>query len=987
VNPERWGEIQRQLDVALSLGIAERRIFLESIGAKDEELRRELESLLAVETADPEFMNTPALSLLQSSSLESGSVPNSMLGRVLGAYRVTGQLGAGGMGEVYRAVRADGHYDQQAAVKIVRPGVGGGEFSSLRFRNERQILAKLDHPNIAKILDGGTTEDGLPYFVMELIDGVPITEYCDRNCLSIEGRFRLFRTVCSAVHYAHQHLVVHRDIKPTNILVTPEGVAKLLDFGIAKMLSPDAAAENATLTGVCAMTPEYASPEQLRGEPITTAADVYSLGLVLYELLTGQRAYRFSGRMPHEIARVVLESEPDRPSSAVFRNKVRQDKLPEKPDIEPNLGAESCNLRGFSSAQKLHRRLAGDADNIILKALRKEPGGRYVSADQLSEDIRRHLEGLPITASKGTTAYRVRKYVARHKVGVASIALILLILVTGIVLTFREARIARRNELLAERRFNDVRKLAHSLMFDIHDSIENLPGSTPARKLVVDQALSYLDSLAREAGSDVTLQRELAAGYDRVAGVLGSPYGSNLGDTQGALESYRKALAIREGILKANPGDAQAALEIAVSRRDIAGVAANRADPDAMEQSEQALAAAERVLQANPQNSGAFAEVQIDHDMLAGMLDGEGDVERALSHTRAELPMIEKRSQSRPASRSLRSGIAIVEGRMGLELTQLGRWQEGQGHFDRSIQISEDLAAADATDVERKRILALMLRWFGQYLMMKGDVTGARGEYRRAADILAPLADADPKNLELDYDLASDRAGLGQALAVQGKYQEGLALLEQAGMMLESDMARDPAYIEPRDELLSVRVWSGDAYRSRGETTHAFQSYDKALTIADKLALETHTGRDLSIVGIVYERIGSVLARMRKTELASEHFRQGLQAAEPIMAAKPNVIEARYAVADLYASMGEQSERLASATNRTQRERLRSWSEAKTWYQKSVDAWHGIQNPGVTTPSGFACGSPRNVAAAIARSNQALSTIALSSMHSSPDPE
>src|SRR5690348_2421430 len=493
MTPEEWQRIRPILESALELEPAARPGFLDG-ACQDPSVRHEVESLLASheEAGTSLLESAPVAEIVLEEELRLQLPP----GKRVGPYEIVGAIAQGGMGTVYRAIRADGQYKQQVALKIVRQEFGG-EFTAARFRNERQILASLDHPNIAKILDGGTSAEGTPYFVMELIDGRCITDYCDEHKLSIDARLKLFRTVCSAVHYAHQHLVIHRDIKPSNILVTSEGVPKLLDFGIAKLLDPNLLSENVTVTGagLAVMTPEYASPEQLSNGAITTTTDVYSLGLVLYELLAGRRAYRFANSMPHEIARAVLETDPDKPSTATARDEPAGEATRNTTPITPQV---ISSLRS-DSPEKLRRRLSGDLDNIVLKALRKEPANRYSSADQLSDDIRRHLEGLPVLARKSSVAYRCRKYVLRHKVVVASAAIVFLSLVTGMFLTLREARIARANQLRAEKRFNDVRALANSLIFEVHDSIQDLAGATPARKLLVTKALQYLDSLSREA--------------------------------------------------------------------------------------------------------------------------------------------------------------------------------------------------------------------------------------------------------------------------------------------------------------------------------------------------------------------------------------------------------------------------------------------------------------------------------------------------------
>jgi eukaryotic-like serine/threonine-protein kinase len=314
VKTERWQRIREILDQAISLPENERPDYLNKTCAGDDELRTELESLLhSHEQAGDEFLNSPAVDLTSLAPDPKGKP--SHVGRRIGVYKIVEEIGHGGMGEVYRAVRVDGQYDKQVAIKLVRVGLDT-PFLVERFRHERQILASLDHPNIARLYDGGTTDEGIPYLVMELIEGTPIDQYCEEHDLDITQRLELFIQVCAAVQYAHQHLVIHRDIKPSNILVTDERVPKLLDFGIAKIVDPDGGMET---TIVRPMTPEYASPEQVRGEPITTSTDVYSLGVVLYRLLTGKSPYRETTRTPHEFARLICEAEPTRPSTAVLR--------------------------------------------------------------------------------------------------------------------------------------------------------------------------------------------------------------------------------------------------------------------------------------------------------------------------------------------------------------------------------------------------------------------------------------------------------------------------------------------------------------------------------------------------------------------------------------------------------------------------------------------------------------------------------------------
>jgi serine/threonine protein kinase len=310
MNPERWQQVRDVLDKAIALPDHDRRVFLDSACSSDPELRAEVESLLQSHlAASTEFLNQ-----LPEAVKASATEPSARAGRRVGAYQLLEQIGRGGMGEVYRAVRADGQYAKEVAVKFVRVGLDTLSVIE-RFRQERQVLASLDHPNIARLLDGGTTDEGVPYLVMELIEGIPIDEYCDSHGLAVAERLGLFLQVCSAVQYAHQHLVIHRDIKPGNILVTTAGTPKLLDFGIAKILDTAAGSQ----TTLNPMTPEYASPEQIRGESVTTSTDVYSLGVVLFELLTGRSPYPKTTQGPHELARAICEIEPPRPSSIILK--------------------------------------------------------------------------------------------------------------------------------------------------------------------------------------------------------------------------------------------------------------------------------------------------------------------------------------------------------------------------------------------------------------------------------------------------------------------------------------------------------------------------------------------------------------------------------------------------------------------------------------------------------------------------------------------
>ena len=397
MTPERWRKVEEIFQAAVELLPDERSRYVAQVCAHDTTLRRDVESLLSQHDSAGELLDQPFYGDTEFSMLDSFvEEEDPMIGRRLGAYRIEREIGRGGMGAVYEASRADNEFNKRAAIKLVKRGMDT-DFILRRFRKERQILAALDHPHIAGLLDGGTTDDGLPYFVMEFIEGQPLYAYCDAHQLNITERLKLFRSICDAVHYAHQKQVVHRDIKPSNVLVTSEGVPKLLDFGIAKLLNPQLAGDithDPTATAMRLMTPEYASPEQVQGAPTTPSTDVYSLGVLLYELLTGHRPYRLVNRAPHEIARVICEESPAPPSVIITRAE----------DLLPSLftGDDATTLRQLyttrgGTLESIRRALAGDLDNIVMQALRKEPEWRYQTAAELRDDITRYLEGRPVS--------------------------------------------------------------------------------------------------------------------------------------------------------------------------------------------------------------------------------------------------------------------------------------------------------------------------------------------------------------------------------------------------------------------------------------------------------------------------------------------------------------------------------------------------------------------------------------------------------------
>ncbi len=445
MDAERWRKVRDLFDHALAIAPASAASFLERACSNDPDLYQEVKALLAAHYKAGDFIEAPAIedALKIVEEKQGGGLRT---GARVGQYEIVSEVGRGGMGAVYLAQRADDEYHKRVALKLIKRGMDTDAVLT-RFRIERQILAQLEHPNIARLIDGGKTEDGLPYLVMEYVEGAPITEYADAHKLSITERLKLFRAVCAAVQYAHRNLVIHRDLKPSNILVTAEGVPKLLDFGIAKLLDQKSQGETETVTALRAMTPEYASPEQVRGERVSTGSDIYSLGVVLYELLTGTRPYRLPRHRPDEIARAICEQEPEKPSVAAMRRRADRQSGTDAPSKD----TKSENHIDISASldPRVAASFKGDLDNITLMCLRKEPERRYGSVGQLSEDIRRHLEGFPVIARKDTFKYRAEKFIKRNKLGVTAAALVLMSLIGGIIATGWQARVAREQARVA----------------------------------------------------------------------------------------------------------------------------------------------------------------------------------------------------------------------------------------------------------------------------------------------------------------------------------------------------------------------------------------------------------------------------------------------------------------------------------------------------------------------------------------------------------
>jgi non-specific serine/threonine protein kinase/serine/threonine-protein kinase len=715
------------------------------------------------------------------------------------------------MGAVYLAERV-GEFHQQVALKLMRPGLHSRMVVS-RFRHERQILAGLDHPYIAHLLDGGATEDGRPYFVMEYVAGVPIDVWCARRGLSMAARLELFRKVCAAVEYAHGRLVVHRDIKPGNILVGEDGAPKLLDFGIAKLMGPAQANRTEALTeiGMRLMTPEYASPEQARGLAVTTATDVYSLGVVLYELLTGKMPYSLATTSAAEREKTICETEPPLPSAA-------------QPD-------------GRSA-----RRLAGDLDNITLKALEKDPQRRYLSVEQLSEDIRRHLEGLPVTARPQTLIYRAGKFARRNRTAVAAAVLLVLSLAGGLVATAWQAHVAGIERARAERRFNDVRRLAESFLFQFDDQIRNLPGSTPARTLLVKQALTLLGSLAKEARGDTSLERELIEAYLRVGQVQGDPAFKNLGDSTGAAASYRQALGLAQDLVQRDPHGAEARRDLARAHRSLASVLWLRSDlaivvshfREGVAQLEAVNAATSPDLKLRSALSECYEELG---DVLGNSdMPNLGDLKGARQAYEKGLHIEEGAVREHPKDIRSRAFVADFQRRIGDVQVDEGDAAGALRSYQSAAAVFDGLSAADPVNTALRSLVNYIHGKLGAAYEAVGQTEAARAEYARGPERQLQAMQADPADTAARLDYAEAVNSRAEREDKADRLPAALADYRQALNLLRPLHTADPENVALRSRCAHMLMMAGGALAKLHRESDARQSYGEGLAMQKKLA-------------------------------------------------------------------------------------------------------------------------------------------------------
>jgi len=801
VNP--WLKIREILEEALELAPDQRLAFVARACAGDAALQSEVEQFLRYQDeAEPE------LSLRECMEGASHPAEEAPDPERIGVYRIVRRIGEGGMGVVYLAEREDGEYRQQVALKALKSGPRQTQLLQL-FRRERQILAQLEHPNIARLMDGGTA-GGQIYYVMEYVPGSPVTAYCQENQLSIRQRLGIFCRICDAVSYAHRKLIIHRDIKPENILVTSEGAPKLLDFGLAKVFQEGTQRDlDASVTIGPMLTPAYASPEQVRSEHLSTATDVYSLGVVLYELLAGRNPQAQKSQSPMEVCRTILEVQPPPPSRATAHNR--------------------------------NRLLTGDLDDIVLMALRKEPDRRYTSVDELRADIERYLAGFPVRASRGRFAYRARKYILRHRWGLAVSAVALLTAIMAVATIWWEGR-------QAEKRFNEVRALAHSVIFELHDSISQVPGTLAARKLIVERGLEYLRSLEASRPREKEMQLELAAAYQRIAEAQSSHIGG-LGDTGGALESYRAAHRLLESVLHAHPNDPQALEALSNADYRLAGVLEERGDEASRRKAGREASALEWQLAKLKPEMPKYRAVALYLDAYDLTMQGEWKSVNPLLEQSSAL--LETALRQTPGNEVLQDELADDYDTMGQACNQLNQMTCALENFKRTSQLRAEMLARNPKDTQRIMNLAYDLIDLGWVEHRVGQQRQAIADEQRSIELQQGLAAADPQDWTARTEVAKALVTLGLTYRDGNDFGNAVECLSRAAEIFAASAKSDPGsqatlYYQAwtatetgRSHVLWAQCQASGSAQERREWRLALASYEEATQLLSRYRLDT----------------------------------------------------------------------------------------------------------------------------------------------------
>jgi len=738
----------------------------------DAATRDDVGELLRVYDEDPGFLEAPiaAAPAVRSIEHDDGQWPEA---RRLGPYRLVREIGRGGMGVVYDATRDDAEFERRVAIKVLPAALASTTLDE-RFRFERQVLAGLDHPNIARLFDAGTSDDDVPYLVMEYVDGEPIDAWCLSRQCTVQQRVELTLAVCAAVGHAHQRLVVHRDLKPANILVTAQGQPKLLDFGIATLISEQGRSVGMTRTGQHSFTPGYASPEQVRGERVTTASDVYSLGVLLYVLLASRTPHALADLTPLEAMRAICEVDPPAPSRVAA-----------------------------PADQKL---LRGDLDAVVLKALRKEPGARYRSVFDLEADLEAWLGGRPVIARPATLGYRMRRFVGRHRVSVAAAAVTTMAILGGGGVAVWQARVAAVQRDRAEHRFREAREFSRTLVFDVNEALSKVPGNTEPRRLLLDRAVQFLDGLATDVGIDASLKLELAEGYRRLGSLQGGTGAANVGNRAAATVSFQKAARLTDEVLASQPDDLDALIAAMKAQADLELTSLDLKDMTraawAQARHRDLLQSLERRAQESPRVVEAIADAYADR---AAAFESRRDYAGAEAALLVALPLYEQLPVERRTA-VVRERQAFVLKRLGAVLQWLDRYGDAETRYRQALVLDEEALAARPGDPDAQWRVTVTLSNLGAVLARLGRGDESLAPWTRALELRRAIVAADPRDQRAVEGLAMLLGRLSSRAYGDGRFADSVALNREKLRLLDDAASREGANPRARSDLALGRL-------------------------------------------------------------------------------------------------------------------------------------------------------------------------------------
>jgi eukaryotic-like serine/threonine-protein kinase len=902
-----WSLVEALFEGALERPLAERRQYLADACANDPELLAEVESLLENDRDAENVLRSMVADDLTEMTRSSISAD---LGSQVGPYLLVRELDSGGMGVVYLAVRSDDHYFQIVAIKMIRKGLESPELVQ-RFRVERQVLATLNHPNIGAILDGGETKDGRPFIVMEYVEGQPITQASEAQGLSIRERIDVFRSLCCAVHYAHQKLIIHRDIKPSNVLVTPEGVVKLIDFGTSKPLEPQLFLKDETPTGggLGMMTPDYASPEQLQGKPLSTATDVYSLGVLLFELLTGSRPYKLRSLAPSAQQRVLTPPEVRKPSSA--------------PDL----------------SKRRRKEIAGDLDKIVMTATDHDPAQRYQSVQHLEEDLLRYLQGKPIAARNASFIYRVRKLVQRHKAMMATVSATILLLSASLLIYWNQSR-------KADRRVGQIRTLAGAAITDLTDNLQHSSASTRTQEALFRSALAYLDELRRSTGNDPRLLVELSKAYLSVGDLEGSPSAANLGKSETAVASYEKARQAAGEARARMPGDDSTVALIQSYQRlgDIESFLGNLRE--AHDNYQQGLAMARPFWQAQPYRPARKR-------LLAKSYQGMGNValtslqpDQALESLSAAFDIFGDSPNGDEDHDRMLISLYLES---ASTFNELGWQSQALADDGKAEALAQALVQQYPHSVQAHRSLFLacqgaVLVLAGRDALNVGDSRHAQENARKALAIAQTMVGIDNGNVQAQYDLATAYALMGDSFR-QVNFEKAGAWYRKS-IRLTKELS--PLYGEgARHWLAIVDEDLAEVLEEKEEAPERLQLLLEANQIRRELAETSPHGR-LHLMRS-YCKLSDAEIGAGDIAKAEQYASAALPYFSGFSTTSPSLLVLRD-VGLCFESEAELQHRLAVDPLYPTKQRLSAEGESRNWYRKSDAVWTTWVDRNAATP-------------------------------------